>query len=80
LDFSVSTLRNLKSLIGSEGELEKIPADECDYKTFMEVLRIDVELANRLEHFFRYSAPQSLDEIEGLTSEIRKDLDNYFYY
>ena len=80
LDFSISTLRNIRTLLGSNAELEKIRADDCDYKMFMEVLQIDIDLANRLEHFFRHSVPNSLDEIEGLTPETRSALDRYFFY
>lgn len=79
LDFSVSTLRNIKSLLDSDAELEKIRADDCDYKMFMEVLHIDFQLAHRLEHFFSHAVPNSLDEIAGLTPEIRDSLDKYFY-
>lgn len=80
LDFSISTLRNIKTLLQSNADLEKIRADDCDYKMFMEVLRVDVELAHKLEHFFSYSVPTSLEDIEGLTPEIRAGLDKYFYY
>jgi hypothetical protein len=80
LDFSITTLRNIKALIGSNADLEKISAKDCDYQMFMEVLQIDFELAHRLEHYFAHSTPQSLDEIEGLTSELREALDKHFYF
>ncbi|MBK7704865.1 MAG: hypothetical protein IPJ30_03600 [Acidobacteria bacterium] len=80
LDFSVSTLRNVKALLKSDAELEKIRAEDCDYALFVEVLQIDFGLAHKLEHFFRHSIPMSLDEIEGLSPEIREALDKYFYY
>lgn len=73
-------MRNIKTLLESNADLEKIRADDCDYKMFMEVLHIDVDLEHHLEHFFSYSVPNSLDEIAGLTPEIREALDKHFYY
>ena len=80
LDLSHSTLLNLKALLHSGADLKKIPAKYASYEVFGEVLEIDFNLAHQIEHHFRFNSPARLDEIEGMTEEIRAKLDLYFYF
>ena len=79
LDLSVTTLRNLKNIISGNGGLEKLDPHYCGYRTFQEVLNIDVHLAHNLEMHFNYSQDKKLEDVEDITSEIIVEIKKHFY-
>jgi hypothetical protein len=79
LDLSITTIRNLKHLISGEEQLEKISPIGSDYRTFVEVLRVDRQMASRLQSFFwRRSESTKLSEVEGMTDELLEEIKKHF--
>ncbi|MCE2434851.1 MAG: ATP-binding protein [Candidatus Latescibacteria bacterium] len=78
LDLSITTLRNIQRILNQQDDLEKI-SPYCDGRVFKEVLGIDVHLAYRISHFFRYqNSEKSIMDIEGITEEIVEKLKRHF--
>lgn len=79
LDLSVTTLKNLKHILDKDNQIEKIDPYRSDLKVFQEVLGIDMDLAYKLEHFFRYpDEKEKLDGIKGMTQALLKKLNEHF--
>jgi hypothetical protein len=79
LDLSITTIRNLKHLISGEEEIEKISPIGSDYRTFVEVLRVDRQMASRLQSFFwNRSESKKLKEVEGMTDELIEEIKKHF--
>lgn len=82
LDLSVTTLRNLKSIVSGDGKFEKIDPNYCNAGVFKEVLDIDWDLAIDLEAYFRHSYQEGnvLEDQENISSEIIEKIKKYFKY
>jgi hypothetical protein len=79
LDFSVSTLRDLKSIFTGEESFSKIDPAYCDFTVFKEVLQIDTDLSCQLEqHFWQNRSIDGLEKIEGMSEEIITKIRKYF--
>lgn len=79
LDLSITTLKNLRHVLVVGSEMEKIDPRSLDYSVFREVLGIDVDLALRLEDFFRRGEEEAdLREIEGVTDELLEKIRRWF--
>jgi len=80
LDLSVTTIRNLKHLIGGEDRIEKVNPIGCNYRVFMEVLKIDGRMAQRLRSFFlKDNESKGLSEVEGITEELITKIKIHFF-
>lgn len=78
LKLSVTTLKNLRHLLAGKQEIEKIPAKHCGREVFQEVLKVDLDIAWRLEHHFRNETGKKLEEIEGMTAELIQTFRQHF--
>ena len=79
LDFSVTTLRDLKSIFTGEDSFTKIDPQYCDHAVFKEVLQIDNDLSYLLErHFWQDKSVEGIGEFEGMSEEIFKKFKKYF--
>lgn len=79
LDFSVTTLRDLKSIFTGEESFTKIDPIYCDHTVFKEVLQIDRDLSFLLErHFWQHKTIEGLEELEGMSEEIITKFKKYF--
>lgn len=79
LDLSVTTIRNLRSVVANLEHIEKLDPSGLDYDVFMEVLGVDMETAYNLSDFF-YQGNDSndLDAVEGVTEEIIEKIKKHF--
>ena len=78
LDLSITTLRNIQSILNQQDNLEKF-SPYCDGSVFEEVLNIDINLAYRISDFLRYpNSEKSIMDIEGITEEIVEKLKKHF--
>ncbi|MCX5818779.1 MAG: ATP-binding protein [Deltaproteobacteria bacterium] len=79
LDFSVTTLRDLKSIFTGGDSFSKIDPISCDYTVFKEVLQIDTDLSFRLsQHFWQNKSIDGIEKIEGISEEIIAKFRKYF--
>jgi hypothetical protein len=80
LEMSVRTMRNLRSVVAGDGELEKVDPVGASPDTFREVLGVGFELAYRLRNHFRSAnGLKGILEIEGATAELVNDLSRFFH-
>lgn len=81
LDISIGSLRSLKYIISGKGSFDKFNPQYCPGDIFREVLKIDHDLAYKLEWHFRENKNcKDLDKIEGVTEEIIENFKEYFIY
>lgn len=81
LDLSYSTLINLQAIFQGTNKFKKIDPNWLSHRVFMEVLEIDIDLALKLQQFFRYDSGQKkISEIEGMSDEIYKRFTMLFDY
>ena len=79
LDFSITSLKDIKSILSGEGSFVKIDPMYCDHKVFREVLEIDSNLAFKIEqHFWHHKSSEGIENIEGFSQEILNRFKNYF--
>jgi hypothetical protein len=79
LDFSVTTLRDLKSIFTGGDSFSKIDPISCDYTVFKEVLQIDTDLSFQLaQHFWQNQSIEGLEKIKGISEEIITKFRKYF--
>lgn len=78
LHLSRTAIQSLNSVFNEES-LPPLRADYADPGVFIEVLRVDRELAFRLFRFFRGQTEESLDDLEGMTPEIAEQIRASFY-
>jgi hypothetical protein len=79
LNFSITTLRNLKQILKDES-FNKINPSYCSLDIFREVLDMDdLNLAYHLEMFFKgCDKDKKLRDIEGMTEDILRKMEQYF--
>lgn len=81
LDISISSLRSLRYIISGQGSFDKFDPKYCPESIFREVLKIDHELAYKLEwHFREHKDCNGIEKIEGMTEEIIKVFKEYFIW
>lgn len=81
LDISITTLRSLQYIISGQGSFEKIDPQYCPDDTFREVLKVDRELAYKLEwHFRENKGSNGIEDIEGMTDDVIKKFKEFFIY
>lgn len=79
LDISVSSLRSLKHIISGKGSFEKFNPCYCPESIFSEILKINHELAYKLEWHFRENASsEGIEKLEGMNEEIMKVFKEFF--
>ena len=79
LNFSVTTIENLRHVFNQDGEIEKINPLYCNPSVFSEVLEVDQETAWRLNDYFSgYSEIESIHEIPGVSTETLKLFKRHF--
>ncbi len=77
LQLSVNTLRNISHIIKQE-PFEKVDAFYLPHEVFMEVLGVDLDTADKIEHWIRYDMEADPMQKYMLSSEIIDDLKKYF--
>ena len=71
LDFSVTSLRNLRHLLSNNDFFEPVDIRHCDLEAIQEILGIDGKLVYQIyEHIHFGENNQSLNDIEGMTDDI----------
>jgi len=79
LDFSITALKDIKSILSGESSFVKIDPVLCDHTVFKEVLEIDSKLAFNIEqHFWNNKSFEGIENIEGLSKEILERINKYF--
>ncbi len=77
---SVTTLRNMAHLLGTESKIEKIDANICSWKVFQEVLSVNSDTAIALRrHFQESSESTSLAQIKGMNAKLLEKIEKHFY-
>lgn len=77
-NLSFTALNNLRHLIQND-ELEKFDPTQCDMGVFREVLGVDLNLAYKIERFFRSPNTDSqLENIEGISDDIIAKIAQHF--
>ena len=79
LDFSITSLKDIKSILSGKSSLVKIDPTYCDHNVFREVLEIDNNLAFKIEqHFWQNKSTDGIENIEGFSQEILGRFNEYF--
>ena len=79
LDFSITSLKDIKSILSGESSFVKIDPVSCDHTVFREVLEIDYNLAFKIEqHFWQHKSFEGIENIEGFSQEILDRFNKYF--
>jgi hypothetical protein len=79
LNVSVSTLRNLASILGKEFDPTPLSPEYCSHFAFMEVLGVNLDLAFRLEDYFRWGRDKGkIEDIEGVDEKLFQQIKKYF--
>ncbi len=79
LDFSITSLKNIKSILSDKSSFVKIDPVYCDHTVFREVMEIDDNLAFKIEqHFWQNKSFEGIENIEGVSQEILYKFKKYF--
>ena len=80
LDFSITSLKDIKSILSGESSFVKIDPVSCDHTVFREVLEIDYNLAFKIEqHFWQHKSFEGIENIEGFSQEILDRFWSHFW-
>lgn len=81
LNISMSTLKNIASLLNKEFNPAPLDPKICSYDVFMEVLGIDAKLALRLHDFFQFRDEKgNIEDIEGVNADLAKNIEKHFIF
>ena len=79
LDFSITSLRNLRHLLSKDDSFEPLDIRHCDLEAMQEILGIDGKLTYRIyEHIHFGESNQSLNDLEGMTDDILNKIKKNF--
>jgi len=79
LDFSITSLKDIKSILSGKSSLVKIDPTYCGHDVFREVLEIDNNLAFEIErHFWQNKSVDGIENIEGFSQEISARFNEFF--
>ena len=71
LDISITSLRSLKHIISGKGSFDKFDPRYCPESIFREILKINHDLAYKLEwHFRENDSADGIEKLEGMNDEI----------
>lgn len=71
LSLSVSTIRNIADMLGITPKTTRFRAQHCSRSQLMEILNVDYKVAYRLFMLFTHRQGKSLDDVEGMTEELK---------
>ncbi len=78
-DFSITSLKDIKSILSGQNSLVKIDPTYCGHDVFREVLEIDNNLAFKIEqHFWQNKSVDGIENIEGFSKEILSRFNEFF--